>query len=409
MQTVREEVWSPDNLLRRLETREKFFVFDVRNRDEFERFRLEGRTQLPSLNVPYFELLEAGGKDDMVESIASAVDHDLRNQLPTDTPILTVCAKGGTSEIVAQALRQVGYSCANLEHGMKGWGAHYSTLTVTETADLGVYQISRPARGCLSFVISSHGHAIVIDPLRHLESYLALAKEKGLKIEHVIDTHGHADHVTGGPALAAATGAAYHLHPYDAIHPIDMVPATIAYDAIWDGEVFPVGSHELRAIHIPGHTLGLVALQLDNDYLFGGDSIFINSVARPDLGGKAEHWARLHTKSLRKLMDMPGSIHFLPGHFSSLDEGGDKGLFAQTLEKLRSSNDGLTKLQQSTNEEFEQFLLASLPKFNPDYVEIKRVNAGLADHPEEDLETLELGKNVCALAQAYAVPTGGTK
>jgi glyoxylase-like metal-dependent hydrolase (beta-lactamase superfamily II) len=186
-----------------------------------------------------------------------------------------------------------------------------------------------------------------------------------------------------------------------------MVPATIVYDAIWDGEVFPVGSHELRAIHIPGHTLGLVALQLDNDYLFGGDSIFINSVARPDLGGKAEHWARLHTRSLRKLMDMPGSMQFLPGHFSSMDEGGDKGLYAATIEKLRSTNDGLKKLHESSDEEFERFLLASLPKFNPDYVEIKRVNAGLVDRPEEDLETLESGKNVCALAQAYAAPTGG--
>jgi glyoxylase-like metal-dependent hydrolase (beta-lactamase superfamily II)/rhodanese-related sulfurtransferase len=409
MHTLGEEVWSPGDLLHRLETRDRFFVFDVRNRDEFERFRLEGRVPLPALNLPYFELLESGGKDDMVESIAACVDRDLREKLPTDAPILAVCAKGGTSEFVAQALRQVGYTCANLEHGMKGWGEFYSTVPVLENPSLSIYQISRPARGCLSYVVASNGHAIVIDPLRHLEPYLDLAKKAKFKIERIVDTHGHADHVSGGPALSAATGASYHLHPYDAIHPIDMLPATIMYDAIWDGEVFPVGSHELRAVHIPGHTLGLVALQLDNDYLFGGDSIFIHSISRPDLGGKAESWARLHTRSLRRLMDFPASIQLLPGHFSSMNESGDTGLFAATLETLRNSNDGLKTLQESSDDEFERYLLTSLPTFNPDYVEIKRVNAGLVSRTGEDVEVLELGKNVCALAQAKAADTGGNR
>jgi glyoxylase-like metal-dependent hydrolase (beta-lactamase superfamily II)/rhodanese-related sulfurtransferase len=329
MQTLGEEVWSPGDLLHRLEAREKFFVFDVRNRDEFERFRLEGRAPLPALNFPYFELLESGGKDDMIESISACIDHDLRDKLPKDTPILTVCAKGGTSEFVAQALRQMGYACANLDHGMKGWGEFYSTVPIVEAPTLSIYQISRPARGCLSYVVASNGHAIVIDPLRHLQPYVELESKAKFKIEQIIDTHGHADHVSGGPALSAATGASYHLHPYDAIHPIDMLPATITYDAIWDGEVFPVGAHELRALHIPGHTLGLVALQLDNQYLFGGDSVFINSISRPDLGGKAEHWARLHTRSLRRLIELPGSIQLLPGHFSSMNEGGDKGCSAR--------------------------------------------------------------------------------
>lgn len=405
MQTLGEEVWSPGDLLHRLEAREKFFVFDVRNRDEFERFRLEGRAPLPALNFPYFELLESGGKDDMIESISACIDHDLRDKLPKDTPILTVCAKGGTSEFVAQALRQMGYACANLDHGMKGWGEFYSTVPIVEAPTLSIYQISRPARGCLSYVVASNGHAIVIDPLRHLQPYVELESKAKFKIEQIIDTHGHADHVSGGPALSAATGASYHLHPYDAIHPIDMLPATITYDAIWDGEVFPVGAHELRALHIPGHTLGLVALQLDNQYLFGGDSVFINSISRPDLGGKAEHWARLHTRSLRRLIELPGSIQLLPGHFSSMNEGGDKGLFGASIDNLRTSNEGLSTLLKSSDAEFERYLLVSLPKFNADYVEIKRVNAGLVAPPEEELETLELGKNVCALAQAY----GGTR
>ena len=409
MQSVGEEVWTPGSLLDRLERRDKFFVFDVRNRDEFERFRLEGRAPLPSLNLPYFELLESGGKDDMVESIVACVERDLRDQLPNDLPILAVCAKGGTSEFVAQALRQMGYPCSNLERGMKGWGEYYAVRTVVQNGDLSVYQLSRPARGCLSYVVASQGHAVVIDPLRHLEPYTALAKKHALTIDRVIDTHGHADHVSGGPALATATGASYHLHPYDAVHPIDLLPATIAYDTIRDGDVFPIGAHELRVMHTPGHTLGLVALLLDGQYLFAGDSIFVNSVARPDLGGQSEAWARLHTQSLRKLLDLPGSTQLLPGHFSSMEEGGESGVFTATLEQLKSTNDGLRVLQQESNEGFVRYLLDSLPKFNPDYVQIKRVNAGLVSPPEEDLEALELGKNVCALSQAYKAQAGGTR
>ena len=407
MQSVGEAVWTPGSLLERLERREPFFVFDVRNRDEFERFRLEGRAALPALNLPYFELLESGGKDDMVESIVTCVERDLRDKLPTDQTILAVCAKGGTSEFVAQALRQMGYSCVNLEHGMKGWGEYYSVRGVLETVDLSVYQISRPGRGCLSYVIASREQAIVVDPLRHLEPYFSLREQRRFKIEHIIDTHGHADHVSGGPRLAAATGATYHLHPYDAVHPIDMLPATIEYEAISAHTVFRVGTHELQVIHVPGHTLGLIALLLDGEYLAGGDSIFVNSVSRPDLGGQAESWARLHTRSLRKLLELPGSTRLLPGHFSSLEEGGDAGIFSATLDELKSSNEGLRTLQRDSDDEYVRYLLESLPKFNTDYVQIKRVNAGLVSPAEEDLETLELGKNVCALSQAYKVSAGG--
>ena len=407
MQSVGEEVWTPGSLLDRLERREKFFVFDVRNRDEFERFRLEGRAPLPALNLPYFELLESGGKDDMVESIVTCVERDLRDKLPAKQPILAVCAKGGTSEFVAQALRQIGYPCVNLESGMKGWGEYYSVRTIVETGDLSVYQISRPARGCLSYVIASGEHAIVIDSLRHLHPYLELAKQHGFRIENVIDTHGHADHVSGGPALAAATSSTYHLHPYDAVHPIDMLPATIGYEAISARDLFRVGAHELQVMHVPGHTLGLVALLLDGEYLVAGDSIFVNSVSRPDLGGQAESWARLHTKSLRRLLELPGPTRLLPGHFSSLEEGGDAGVFSATLDELKSSNEGVRTLQANSDDEYVRYLLDSLPKFNPDYVQIKRVNAGLVSPPEEDLETLELGKNVCALSQAYKAPAGG--
>jgi glyoxylase-like metal-dependent hydrolase (beta-lactamase superfamily II) len=290
---------------------------------------------------------------------------------------------------------------------MKAWGEHYATRAVVEDRDPAIYQVSRPARGCLSYVVASDGKAIVIDPVRHLHPYLDLARRLGVTIETVIDTHGHADHISGGVALAARTGASYYLHPYDAVHPLDMLPATIPYQFIRDGQVFAVGRHELEAMHIPGHTLGMVALRLDNKYLFTGDSIFIRSIARPDLGGKAEAWAPLHVQSLRRLLNLPGEITVLPGHFSGLDEADETGRFAAPLDELKKRNDGLVVLQRESDEGFVRYLLESLPKFSPEYVDIKRVNAGLLTPAEQDAATLELGKNVCALSQAYASANGG--
>jgi len=278
---------------------------------------------------------------------------------------------------------------------------------VVESPDLAIYQVSRPARGCLSYVVASARKAVVIDPLRHLQPYLDLAREQGLTIESVIDTHGHADHISGGRTLAAETGASYYVHPYDAIHPIDVLPATISYEFIRDGQIFPVGQHELKALHIPGHTLGLVALRLDDRYLFTGDSIFIRSIARPDLGGKADTWAPLHGRSLRRLLGLPGGITVLPGHFSSLDEADEAGRFAASLDDLKRRNDGPVVLQRESEGGFVRYLLESLPQFIPEYVDIKRVNAGLLTPAEEDAATLELGKNVCALSQAYTASGGG--
>jgi glyoxylase-like metal-dependent hydrolase (beta-lactamase superfamily II)/rhodanese-related sulfurtransferase len=406
MEALPDTEWTSADLLGRLERRDRFFVLDVRNGNEFEKFRLEGRSPLPSVNVPYFEMLELGGKDEMVDSVAAYAERELADQLPRDLTILSVCAKGDTSAFVAEALRRLGYWSVSLAGGMKAWGGHYTTRAVLETSGLAVYQVSRPARGCLSYVVASQGRAVVIDPLRHLHPYIDLAHAKGLEIETVIDTHSHADHISGGPALASATGASYHLHPYDAIHPMDMLPAAIAYDPIRDGQVFPVGSHQLEALHIPGHTLGSVAFRLEGRYLFAGDSIFIRSIARPDLGGKADLWAPLHGRSLRRLLELPGRMTVLPGHFSSLDEQNEEGIFAASLDDLKQRNDGLRMLQSETEDGFVRYLLDSLPRFVPEYMDINRVNTGLLKPDEEDAWALELGKNACGLSQA-ALPVAG--
>ena len=401
-----DETWTAADLFERLERRDKFFLLDVRNRDEFARSRIEGRSPLPAVNVPYFEMLEEGGQDDMLDSVVAYVERNLADHLPSDLPLLAVCAKGGTSEIVAQGLRRLGYASVNLAGGMEAWSRHYLTRALLAGRELAIYQVSRPARGCLSYLVASGGKAVVIDALRHLDPYLALAQNIGVTIEAVVDTHSHADHISGGVSLAARSGAPYHLHPYDGIHPMDLRPATIPYQFLRDGQTLAVGRIELEVLHIPGHTLGMVAFRT-GDYLFTGDSIFIRSIARPDLGGKAETWAPLYGRSLRRLVGLPGGITVLPGHFSSLDEADDAGRFAAPLEELKKRNDGLLALERESEEGFVRYLLESLPKFIPEYVDIKRVNAGFLQPAEEEAAILESGKNVCALSQAYAASGGG--
>ena len=148
---------------------------------------------------------------------------------------------------------------------------------------------------------------------------------------------------------------------------------------------------------------------MGDQYLFTGDSIFIRSISRPDLGGQADTWAPLHGRSLRRLLELPGTIEVLPGHFSSMDEANQGGRFAASLDQLKKHNDGLIALQHKGEDGFVRYLLASLPSFVPEYVDIKRVNAGLLSPGEEDAAVLETGKNACALSQAVAAAEGGKK
>jgi glyoxylase-like metal-dependent hydrolase (beta-lactamase superfamily II)/rhodanese-related sulfurtransferase len=383
---------TPAELKALLDGEEPFLLLDVRNEDEFQRWKIEGRHVPRTLNVPYFAFLEDP------EGNAQKV--------PRDNPIVAVCAKGGSSGWIAdEVLRPRGYDVVNLEGGMAAWGSYYAVHPVPEAdRTVRVWQMERSSRGCLHHVIASReagGQAVVIDPPRHYEQVLALAQAEGLRIAHVIDTHAHADHISGGPALARATGATYWLHPYDGIHPLDVLPATIPYEWLHDGQEFRLGNAVLRALHVPGHTLGITALLLEDGgrrFLFSGDTIFIRSIARPDLGGRGEAWAPLHYHSLyEKLLTLPEDVLVLPGHFSSPEEARADGLYVGSLGQLKRAN---PELRLSSQEAFVKHVLSSLPVFPPQYVDIKRVNAGLLEPDEETANELELGRNVCSLAQA---------
>ena len=181
--------WTVQQLGDSLSRNEPFFLLDVRNRDEFEAIRIEGRAPIKTRNVPYFEMLDDAG-DDFVASIEKYVTSTLSGELPKTMPLLAGCAKGGTSRLVAQALDHLGYDVRNLAGGMAAWGDFYDDHVAAREEGLTVLQVARRARGCLSYVIESDGHGAVVDPGRHIDRYVALARERRMTIDLVIDTPG---------------------------------------------------------------------------------------------------------------------------------------------------------------------------------------------------------------------------
>jgi glyoxylase-like metal-dependent hydrolase (beta-lactamase superfamily II) len=367
---------SPEELNRKLDAREVEFIFDLRNPEEFAGWRIEGKTDIETLNIP---------KADFVGEEDSHL-----GRLPRDRAILTVCAHGDASRYAAEQLRERGFNALSLEGGMERWSELYEIRRVR--TDPVIHQIYRTARGCITHVVISGNEAVVIDAVRHIDRILDLAASSGARITHVFDTHLQADHISGGRDIANKTGAVYHLHPVDA------EGATYPFAALSDGEVIRFGTSRLKAVHAPGHTPGSTALLLDDAVLFTGDTVMKAGIGRPDLGGKAEPWARLLFDTLfTRFARFADPLLILPSHAASVKEQDSGGIVSISLGKARQRSD----LFQIRN--FPAFLarvVASLPENPERYQDIRKVNLGLLDPDEAQRKELEIGKNLCAMAQA---------
>jgi glyoxylase-like metal-dependent hydrolase (beta-lactamase superfamily II)/rhodanese-related sulfurtransferase len=390
------------DLRARLMSGDDTFLLDVRPSKEFAAWRIEGKRPIDTLNVPYTRML-ADAEDDIAAAAAVYLKTNFGDRIPRSSLVVTVCAKGGTSAFVAAGLRALGYDAINLDGGMLAWGNHYESLVVVEEIGFVVIQVARPARGCLSWIVVSGEEAVVVDPLRSVTPYLEILAARRARVSAVIDTHAHADHISGGRALASASGAPYYLHPYDAIHPMDLLPAKLDFKFLQEGSTVAFGRSHLEVLHVPGHTLGSVALLVDRRYLFAGDTLFVESVSRPDLGGQAQAWTPMHHASLRRLLEIGGEVLLLPGHFSSAGESDPRGAYVVPLAALAARNEG-ARMALGDLASFASYIQSSLPVFPPQYVDIKRVNAGLLEVDEDRARELELGKNVCALAGARSAP-----
>lgn len=357
--------------------REDLFILDVRNADAFEDWKIEGE-KFEYLNIPYFDLLDG------VEEIM--------NQLPKDKDILVVCAKEGSSIMVAEMLSDEGMDVSYLEGGMKAWSEHLEPVKVGELTKGGeLYQFVRLGKGCLSYMVVSNGEAAIIDATRMTDIFIDFAKEKGATITNVFDTHLHADHISGGRNIAEATNATYWLPPKDA----DEV--TFNYAALEDGNKVVIGNTtiDIKALYSPGHTIGSTSFVIDGKYLLSGDILFVDSIGRPDLAGKAEDWvADLRESLYKRYKDLSMELTVLPAHFMIIEELNEDGSVGKKLGTLFAKNHGLNI---ESEEDFRKLVSENLPPQPNAYQEIRETNMGKVTPDEEKQREMEIGPNRCAV------------
>ncbi len=375
----------PAQLADMLDAGESFTLVDTRPEDSYEAWHVPGAE-----NVPY------GPDDDLDEETLDQVD-----EVTNGKPVVAICGKGLTSTPFSFELEQHGYDDVSVvKGGMEDWSTVYEAVPIdTRNDDLVIAQLQRRAKGCLGYVVGSKSaaKAVVVDATRQTDQFKIAAEEAGLTIERVLDTHVHADHISGGPTLAETLGVPYHLgeraSDRDVAH---------EYDPLADGETIEVGDVEIEALHTPGHTSEMVNYLVDGEALLTGDTLFVESVGRTELqfgDEDAATGAELLYESLHEtILDLPDDVRILPGHVSVATNGryevGSPGdPIAARLGDLREDLD----LLGMDEDAFVDRLTDQTPEKPPNYERVIDLNTGRDDLDDPDEATeLELGPNNCA-------------
>ena len=238
-------------------------------------------------------------------------------------------------------------------------------------------QVTHDDLGCASYLIGDEdaGVAAVVDPKFDIDEYLRLARYFGVGIEHILETHNHADHVSGHGRLAAATGATIHINR--------LAAAEYDHEPFDDGFELELGSLRVQAMHTPGHRPEHTAFVLiDTDRgdepwaVLSGDSLFVGDIARPDLAVDKEEGAQGIFHSLQdRLLTLPGSCEVWPGHLGGSLCGGP-GMdmkVSSTIDFERQHQD----LLRLTNEhQFVSETTAALGPQPPNFENIVALNRG---------------------------------
>nr|WP_218780690.1 MBL fold metallo-hydrolase [Halobaculum halophilum] len=411
----------PQALARRLRAGDSVSVLDVRDRDEYETWHVEGRN-VTDAQVPHAKFIAANARGDPAELVSDELDER----------IVVVCPQGKASAEVAEMLRESGVDAVNLAGGMNAWARTYLAVEL-DAGDASVVQYQRSSSGCLAYLIVSDGEAAVLDPLRAFaERYEDDVAQRGVELLYAIDTHVHADHVSGLRAIGnraadRAAGEVADESPVEVVLPAGAEDRGLAFDAtlVDDGEEVRVGDVALEAIHAPGHTSELTAFRLrsrdDPDVLFTADALFLRSVGRPDLesGDDAarEYADRAYDTLHDRLLALPDDTLVAPGHFadhadaragtgaSAADASGRGGdeestdgnlsheAYAAPLADLRTLD-----VLELDREAFVERVATDLPPRPSNYERIVATNLGREEMDDEDAFEAELGPNNCAVS-----------
>ena len=208
-----------------------------------------------------------------------------------------------------------------------------------------------------------------------VDAYITFAASKSLRLTHVIDTHVHADHRSGGPELARRTGAHYCVH--------ESADVTFPFTALHDADEIELGNTRVKVLHTPGHSADSVCLVVtdlkraaDPWFVLTGDTLFVGAVGRPDLPGQArDNAAQLYASLHDKLLTLPDDLEIYPGHFSgSVCGAGLSGKPASTLAFEKRWNPMLSLDRQA--------FVEALSHVPPKPTEMERVLAFNRGHDE---------------------------
>jgi len=305
-----------------------------------------------------------------------------------DAPVRVICNRGNTSARAASALAKAGVEARSVIGGMVAWSRLLEAAPVEIGTDTRVVQFRREARGCLSYLVARDGRALVVDPAPDVQCYLDEAARLGAGIVAVLDTHIHADHVSGARELADRTGARLHLSAAALARGVTFDDRV---EAVADGTRIELGGADLRVVALPGHTTDNVGVLVDGRALIAGDSLFADAVARPDLEagdeGAAGAAATLYRTLHERVATLPAQTLLLPCHYP----GGR--LEAAVVTPVGEAIERVASLKLDAGG-FARAVIAAMPPRPANHLAIIAANLGEDEHP--DAGSLEVGANNCA-------------
>ncbi len=372
-----------------------------------------------------------------------------------DDDVVTLCAKGKASASFAEELEAAGYDDVSIvEDGMRGWSAVYDrvALPLPDAGDdpLDIVQIQRRAKGCLGYLVvggvegdpggndaaddavavdesadDADRVAVAVDVSRHGEEWVEAAAGYDAAVVGVLDTHVHADHLSGGRALADDLGVPYYL-------PAAAAERDVAYDfePLDRNETLDVGGIDVKALATPGHTEDMASYLVGRSAVLTGDTLFADGVGRTELqfaagegdadrtgdGGAgdaeragAETGARdLYDSLHATLLAEPDDVSVCPGHFPVADDGTTGGVVPgePVTTAVGRARTGLDVLGLD-RDAFVERITTTLPEKPPNYADVIAANRGVEAPPDEvSAIELELGPNRCA-AETTTEPSAG--
>jgi glyoxylase-like metal-dependent hydrolase (beta-lactamase superfamily II)/rhodanese-related sulfurtransferase len=380
-------------LKQKIDRGDDVYILDVRTPQEYAAWKISYNKYRDPPLIPI---------DHLFSSTEMAIKH-----VPKDKEIITVCAHGNRSMMAARLLSEFGFNVKSVKGGMVQWNNIYDIAMMPDNGNLpaNIWQVRRISKGCIGYMVSSKidRNAVVIDPTCAIEeSFMKIANDNHVNITKVIDTHMHADHVSGVSRLARVTGADIYVSLSEGYEIQDDIGLTV--HQIKDNDKISIsdGIH-LLAIHVPGHTKGSMSLELTLEggnhtghYLFTGDTLFVDGIGRPDLGDKAEEYANNLYDSYhqRIFKNFPNDTTILPTHFNSgsivLEH--EKPIY-DTLETIKKR----VKLLSETKEEFIKALVGTTSPRPSNYKTITEINKNMIPCDQIELGDLEVGPNSCAL------------